>query len=84
MNDKQYEMYHTTRDGKKIPLNELKTDHLKNIIALQERLSVKGVLYRTGGGTCPDDYWYDEEELHGEDALKFMNHDLYVDELRKR
>jgi len=74
---------HVTRDGEKIPLNQLETSHLKNIIALQKRLAVEGVLYRDGGGSWPD-FWYEEDELYGEEALKFMKHELYLKELESR
>ena len=75
---------HITRDGEEIPLNQLETSHLENIIALQKRLAVEGVLYRDGGGTCPDDFWYEEEVFYGEEALEFMKHELYLKELARR
>lgn len=81
---KQRTYKHKTRDDKEILLSDLETSHLKNIIRSQHKNAIKGVFRKSGGGGADGDYFYDEEELFGEQALKFMNHDLYVSELNRR
>lgn len=76
--------YHKDKYGNRTPIKDLKTDHLKNIIRLNERMAKEGITVREGGGSCPDDYWYDEYELLGEEALEHLNHQAYVKELSSR
>jgi hypothetical protein len=77
--------HHVTREGKKIPLEDLEIGHLKNIIALIERKAKEGInVISYGGGVDADDIWYDEEVLTGKKALNQMNHKHYVSELNKR
>lgn len=76
--------YHTTREGEKIKLSDLTTSHLENIIKLIERKSIEGLTKRYGGGSCPDDIWYDEETYYGERAKKELNFYDYVSELNSR
>lgn len=77
-------MKHVTKDGKQIDLKDLETDHLKNIIAMIERQAKQGITVRHGGGGNGDDFWYDEDELFGEESLNHMNYYEYVAELNRR
>lgn len=77
-------MIHTTKQGAKIPISQLETNHLTNIIAHIERRAHEGVTVRSGGGTQPDDMWYDEDTLYGEDVLRYLNYYAYKSELSKR
>ena len=76
--------YHTTKEGNKIKLSDLELYHLKNIIRWIERKSAEGVTFRSGGGTCAEDMWYDEDTYYGEEALKKLNYYDYKAELGKR
>lgn len=75
---------HTTRDGQRIPISEMGDRHLLNTIALIERKARKGIVVRYGGGSWPDDYWYDEDHLARESALEYLNHGKYLKEARHR
>lgn len=84
---KQEEIYtHVTKDGKEIPLTELETTHLKNIIRWQLSIANRGILWSSSTWSVVkgDIFIKDFEELFNEDALKAMNHDLYVAELKRR
>lgn len=76
--------YHEDKHGNRTLIKDLKTDHLRNIVRFNERMSREGITVREGGGSCPDDYWYEEEELFGDEALEHLNHSAYVDELSSR
>ena len=76
--------YHTTKDGKKIKLSDLETNHLENIIKWIERKAKEGFTVKMGGGTCAVDIWYDEETYYGEEAKKRLNYSKYKNELEKR
>ena len=58
--------------------------HLANIIRGIEKKAAEGVLARRGGGWDIEDYWYDEEELFGVDALEYLNYSEYVGERERR
>lgn len=77
-------MYHITKDGKKIRIEELDTAHLNSIINWIKRKAQEGLTVRYGGGSCAEDIWYDEETLFGDDALKALNYNAYKNELNKR
>ena len=77
-------MTHITKDGREIELRDLGLEHLQNIIKWIEGKATSGFLVRAGGGTCPDDMWYDEDEIVGEEALKYLNYYDYKSELNKR
>jgi len=75
---------HVTEDGRKIRLEDLSDLHLANIIKCIERKAAKGFIVRNGGGRDPEEYWYDEEELSGVDALEYLNYSEYVGERERR
>ena len=75
---------HTTKDGREIPLSELGDEHLENIIRFFENKAKAGVKVAFGGGVDADDIYYDEEILYGKEALKELNYDAYVNELKRR
>ena len=78
------EYLHIDKNGIETRLTNLSTYHLKNIIKWIERKAIEGYTVRSGGGTTAQDIWYDEDIYFGEQALKLMNHDKYVDELKRR
>ena len=76
--------YHKTKDGKKIKISDLDTNHLINIIKYIKRKAKKGLIIRIGGGYDANDMWYDEYELYGKEAKKYMNYKSYKKELKSR
>lgn len=76
--------YHRTKDGRKILLADMEINHLRDTIKLIERRAIRGITIKSGGGTTADDMWYDEDLLEGEEALKYMNYQSYVNELQRR
>lgn len=75
---------HTTKNGRQIKLCDMSDSHLAATIRLMEHKAADGITVRMGGGSCPDDYWYDEDTLHGKYALKYMGYDDYVKERDRR
>ena len=53
-------MKHKTKDGTLIELSQLGDYHLMNIIGIHKRKAIEGLVSRRGGGSCPDDFWYEE------------------------
>jgi hypothetical protein len=78
------EKYHITKNGKKIKLSDLELDHLKNIIRWIENKSIKGMLVKYGGGSCAEDFYYDEEILYGDSVKYKLNYEDYISELKNR
>ena len=76
--------FHITKDGKKTKLEDLETSHLENIIKLIERKSVEGFVRKSGGGSCAEDMWYEEETIFGSDVKRELNFYDYQNELNKR
>ena len=72
---------HTTKDGTKIKLCDMTDSHLAATIQLMERKASEGITVSMGGGSCPDEFWYDEERLYGETALEYAD---YVKERDRR
>lgn len=62
----------------------MKTSHLENILRMIERMSINGYTVRSGGGSCADDFWYDEVTYYGNDAKRELNYEHYKSELIKR
>ena len=72
---------HTTRDGTRIKLTD---SHLAATIRLLERKAAEGITICSGGGSCPDEFWYDEYTLEGKAALEHMGYYDYVKERDRR
>lgn len=77
-------MKHTTKDGRVLKLSEMGNQHLINTINLIKRKAAKGFTVRYGGGSVPDDFWYDEDHYQGEAAEEYLNLSAYMAELNKR
>ncbi len=75
---------HKDKNGNTTKINDLTTGHLKNIIRLIRRKAKEGVTIRDGGGSEPDDMWYTEETIRGDEVLRHMHHEMYAAELTKR
>ena len=75
---------HTTSDGTKIKLCDMTNSHLAATIRMIERKASEGITVRMGGGSCPDDFCYDEDRLKGKTALEHMGYADYVKELDRR
>ncbi len=77
--------YHKTKDGRKIKLTDLELNHLENIISWIKRKSKEGLTVRvSGGGSCAEDMWCDEETYYGKKAKKELNFYIYKAELKRR
>jgi hypothetical protein len=78
---------HTTRDGRKMSLHDMTDRHLSNTIAHIERKAKRGVKLQRGGGDAisgTDGYWYDEEVVYGDEALKSLGYQHYIAEKSRR
>ena len=75
---------HTTSDGTKIKLRDMTNSHLAATIRMMERKASEGITVRIGGGSCPDDFFYDEDRLKGKTALEHMGYVDYVKERDRR
>ena len=79
------EIYHTTRDGRRILLKNMSLSHLQNTIKLLKKRAKEGLTIEIGGGSGDsNDMWYDEYILYGEEALEELNYDTYKEELERR
>lgn len=76
---------HTTKDGKKIKLQNMTDSHLLNTIAYFKHRAKEGILVRDGGGGPEaDDMWYDEYFLEGKEARNFLQINKYIQEAKRR
>lgn len=76
---------HITRDGKIIPLKDITDSHLINIIRHIERKAKEGLCVVSACyGVDMMDMDFNEEVVYGENALKRMNYEVYVNELKRR
>lgn len=76
---------HVTRDGKIIPLKDITNSHLINIIKYIERRAKEGVcVVSECYGVDMMDMDFNEEVFCGQNALKRMDYDAYVNELKRR
>jgi hypothetical protein len=75
---------HIDKNGTVIPIEDLKTSHLINIIKFIRRKAKEGFSTFSGGGSCDDDFWFEVDELFGRDALDYLNYDDYMEEALKR
>ena len=74
---------HTTRDGRKVALTDMSDRHLANTIAHIARRATEGVTVHRGGGDAisgTDGSWYEEEVVHGDEALAALGYQHYIDE----
>ena len=75
---------HFTKDGKGIPIKELKTMHLSRIIARHKRLAKDGLSVICGSVGFWDGCDADERTVYGTEALEYLNNELYENELKRR
>lgn len=76
---------HITKDGKIIPLKDITDSHLVNIIHFIERRAKEGVcVISSCYGVDMMDMDFNEEVIYGQNALKIMNYNAYVNELKRR
>lgn len=80
------EKHWTTAAGEKIPISDLKTDHLQNIVSMIERKADEGLVVFRGGGWPgeADSYWGDEEILFGDNVRRKFPYKQLIIELGKR
>lgn len=60
----------TTKEGIEIPYKELGDNHLLNILKWIELRADNGILCVQGGGSSPEDFWYDEYEISGQEVFE--------------
>lgn len=75
---------HTTRMGTNIRIDAMEDSHLINTMAFFKRRAKEGVHVREGGGSSPDDFWYDEHVVYGEEALEHLNFRAFEEEAIRR
>ena len=73
-----------TKNNIRIKYKDLKNNHLLNILKFIEQKAKEGLMIRTGGGMCPDDFWYDEYEIIDEEVLEHFNYKELLKEAKKR
>ena len=73
---------HLTKDGMRLFISDMSTEHLLNTVRMQKRKAEEGLVIKWGGGY--KDEPYNEAVAYGENALMHMNHKAYTTELNKR
>jgi len=77
--------YHTTKEGEKILISSMTTEHLINTIRLIERKAKKGIeVYYGSLESTAEEIYCDCDYIFGEEALRLMNYYAYKEELKKR
>ena len=76
--------YWKTKESGKIAYNKLENSHLMNILDWIKRKAKNGLLIGRGGGNCPDDFWYDEETIYGDEVLERYDYQELVEEFKRR
>ena len=76
--------YWTTKDGDEIAYKDLDDNHLLNIIKLINKKAIEGCTICSGGGHDPDEMWYDEETIYGEDVKQYFHLNDLMREAKKR
>ena len=74
---------HRTRDGKLIPISQMTDAHLRNMIKLIDRKAEEGVEL-VNGDMFDGDPECEVDEIFGADVRRYMNHAIYVAELKRR
>jgi hypothetical protein len=80
-------MFHTTKDGRKLPISEMDNEHLLNTVRRQKRRAKEGVKVFYGylaSGDGASDNFCETDIFYGRDALELFNHQDYLDEVKKR
>lgn len=80
------EYKHTTREGAKIPITDLETEHLFHIIAWIKKKAKEGFTTHFGG-SCPgtaEGMWYDTQTIYGKKVKQELNYKEYKRELKRR
>lgn len=67
---------------REIPIDEMDNEHLMRTIRLIEKRAREGFIVFIYGGMKKT--WWRETSCHGEEALRFLNHDVYVKERERR
>lgn len=73
-----------TKEGIEIPYNKLEDSHLLNILKWIERRAENGIAVVMGGGCCPEDFWYDEYEISGDEVFERYDYKGLLKEAKKR
>lgn len=75
---------HTTKDGRKIPIEDMTNSHLINNIRRIERLAKEGYLVyyaHSWGNTTP---YCDVDVFYGQEAKDELNYSKYMEEAKRR
>lgn len=73
-----------TQDGENIPYGEIEDSHLLNILKWIEKGADNGIMCIRGGGSQPEDIWYEEIEIEGEEVLEHYDYKGLKKEAKKR
>ena len=76
--------YWETKEGQEIPYKKLADQHLYFILKWVERTAKKGMLIKEGGGSYPEDFWYDEYEIKGLEVEEKFDYRGLLAEAKKR